>query len=346
MSNPRALEIVLGEAPGGRLDKALAEAVPEGLGLSRSRLRALIEAGAVSRGGRAVTDPAARAEPGQRFTIVLPEPVPVRDVAEAIPLSIVYEDEHLVVVDKPPGLVVHPAPGAETGTLVNALLHHCGEGLEGIGGERRPGIVHRIDKDTSGLMVVAKTQAAHAALSAAFKAHRIEREYLAIAWGVPDAAEPRLAGLRAVAFEPGGTVRIEAAIGRHPTDRKRMAAVNAGGRSAVTRARVLRRYGGVASLLACWLETGRTHQIRVHLAHIGHPLVGDPVYGRRRTLPATVAPDLAEALGGFPRQALHAARLGFRHPVTGAALAWEAPPPADFTQLSSVLGNHFPEDRL
>ena len=334
---------MLGEAPGGRLDRALAAAVPEGLGLSRSRLKALIAAGAVTRGGVALTDSSAKTQPGERLVIRLPASTPVRDVAEAIPLAVVHEDAVLIVIDKPPGLVVHPAPGAETGTLVNALLHHCGESLEGIGGERRPGIVHRIDKDTSGLMVVAKTQAAHAALSAAFKAHRIEREYRAIVWGVPDAAEPRLAGLPGVSFEAGGIVRIEGAIGRHPTDRKRMAVLGSGGRHAVTRVRVLRRYGGVAALVACRLETGRTHQIRVHLAHIGHPLVGDPAYGRRRSPPASAPEAAAQALKGFPRQALHAARLGFRHPGTDRDQLWEREPPEDFTRLSSVLGNQFPE---
>jgi 23S rRNA pseudouridine1911/1915/1917 synthase len=343
MSDVRQIEVVLGGPPGARLDRALAAAVPAELALSRSRLKALIEAGAVTREGAALSDPAARVAGGERVVVRLPEPAPARDAAEAIPLDIVHEDDAVIVVNKPAGLVVHPAPGAESGTLVNALLHHCGDRIEGVGGARRPGIVHRIDKDTSGLMVVAKTDRAHAALSAEFKAHAIDREYLAIVRGVPDPGDPRLAGLPGVSFEAGGVIRIEGGIGRHPTDRKRMAVVGARGRRAVTRVRVVERYGDVAALVSCRLETGRTHQIRVHLAHVGHPLVGDPVYGRRRPLPASVPQAVAAAVARFPRQALHAARLGFRHPVSGEAMAFAVAPPGDFTRLSRVLGNHFPE---
>jgi 23S rRNA pseudouridine1911/1915/1917 synthase len=346
MSDIRQIEVVLGGPPGGRLDRALAAAVPEELGLSRSRLKALIEAGAVTREGAALRDPAARVAGGERVVVRVPEPRPARDAAEAIPLEIVYEDDALMVVNKPAGLVVHPAPGAETGTLVNALLHHCGDRIEGVGGARRPGIVHRIDKDTSGLMVVAKTDRAHGVLSAAFKAHAIEREYLAIATGVPDAGDPRLAGLTGVRFEPGGVLRIEGAIGRHPADRKRMAVVGARGRRAVTRVRVVERYGEVAALVSCRLETGRTHQIRVHLAHVGHPLVGDTVYGKRRALPRSVPEAVRAAITEFPRQALHAARLGFVHPVTGERLAFAAAPPVDFTRLSRLLGNQNSEIEL
>jgi 23S rRNA pseudouridine1911/1915/1917 synthase len=222
----------------------------------------------------------ARVAGGERLVLRLPEAAPARDLAEAIPLDVRHEDDEIVVVMKPAGMVVHPAPGAPAGTLVNALLHHCGDRIAGVGGARRPGIVHRLDKDTSGLLVVAKTDRAHAGLSAAFKAHAIERLYLALAWGAPDPAEPRLAGLPGVGFEPGGVLRIEGAIGRHPSDRKRMAVV-ARGRHAVTRV-ALRERLRPASLVECRLETGRTHQIRVHMAHVGHPLVGDPVYGRRR----------------------------------------------------------------
>jgi 23S rRNA pseudouridine1911/1915/1917 synthase len=229
-------------------------------------------------------------------------------------------------------MVVHPAPGAERGTLVAALLHHCGASLSGIGGVARPGIVHRIDKDTSGLLVVAKTDAAHAGLAAQFAAHDLERSYLAVVWGVPDRADPRLAGQPAVSFEDGGWVRVEAAIARHRTDRKRMAVV-AGGRRAVTRFRVEARFGPAerphTSLLRCRLETGRTHQIRVHLTHLGHPLVGDATYGRPRASPPAAA--------AFPRQALHAATLGFVHPVTGASLRFESPAPPDLAQLMAAL---------
>jgi 23S rRNA pseudouridine1911/1915/1917 synthase len=264
--------------------------------------------------------------------LTLPPPAPIAAEPEAIPLDIVFEDEHLVVIDKPAGLVVHPAPGAPAGTLVNALLHHLGESLSGIGGRLRPGIVHRIDKDTSGLLVVAKTDAAHQGLAAQFAAHSIERRYLALVWGAPDPASRRLANLRGISWEPGGVLRIEGRIGRHPGDRKRMTVLNGNGKAAVTRARVLERFGPDAepdaALVECRLETGRTHQIRVHLAFAGHPLLGDAVYGRRRG---------RGPVAGFPRQALHAATLGFLHPVTGAALRFEAPLPADLDDLLANL---------
>lgn len=325
------------EQAGLRLDRALADAAAAaGLVLSRSRIGQLIAEGAVEGSNRAVSG-SAKARAGERYRLVLPPVVDAEPRPEAIPLSIAYEDEHLVVVDKPAGMVVHPAPGAETGTLVNALLAHCGAGLTGIGGVQRPGIVHRIDKDTSGLLVVAKTEAAHAGLAAQFAAHVAERRYLALLWGAPDRADPRLAGLPGVSFEDGGWVRIETGIARHRTDRKRMA-VTAGGRRAVTRMRVLERYGPaqrpIASLAECRLETGRTHQIRLHASHIGHALVGDPVYGRNRPPPAGACPEAVRAtLLGFSRQALHAETLGFRHPVTGADLKFSATIPADMENL-------------
>ncbi len=330
VSLPQEIEITLGPVA-DRLDKALAAAAPAGMGLSRSRLQALIAAGAVSLAGAALTDARARVAPGAAVTLRLPEAAPTRTEPEAIPLDVVFEDAHLIVVDKPAGLVVHPAPGAPAGTLVNALLHHCGDSLSGVGGARRPGIVHRIDKDTSGLIVAAKTDAAHQGLAAQFAAHSLERRYLAALRGAPDPGDPRLAGLPGVSWEPGGVLRIDAAIGRHPVDRKRMAVVAAGGKRAVTRARVLARFGPaaapVACLAECRLETGRTHQIRVHLAHVGHPLIGDPVYGRRG----------GAATAAFGRQALHAAALGFSHPVTGAEMRFESPPPPDMTALLQEL---------
>ncbi|TVQ52417.1 MAG: RluA family pseudouridine synthase [Rhodobacteraceae bacterium] len=302
----------------GRLDKALAAATDA---FSRSRLAALVSAGAVRRAnGALVTDPGLKVKPGEAFLLTPPPPAPADPEPEPIPLSVAFEDAEVIVVDKPAGMVVHPAPGAERGTLVAALLHHCGASLSGVGGVARPGIVHRIDKDTSGLLVVAKTDAAHAALSAQFAAHAVERRYLALVEGVPDRADPRLAGLPAVRFE-GPTLVIDAPIARHRSDRKKMAVV-AGGRRAVTRARVLERLPG-ATLLACELETGRTHQIRVHLAHVGHPLVGDPVYGRARPGPGAA----------FPRQALHAATLGFRHPADGRHVRFESPTPPDMADL-------------
>ncbi|MFO1209264.1 MAG: RluA family pseudouridine synthase [Amaricoccus sp.] len=332
MSEPiRQLRVMLG-VPGDRLDKALAASVPASLALSRSRLQALIGEGRVAAAdGTPLSDARLRLMPGTEVILTLPDPTPVATAPEAIPLAIVFEDPHLIVIDKPAGLVVHPAPGARDGTLVNALLHHCGGSLSGIGGKLRPGIVHRIDKDTSGLLVVAKSDAAHHGLAAQFKAHELERRYLAIAHGAPDPADPRLAHLAGTSWEPGGVLRIEGNIGRHPGDRKRMAVLTSDGKPAVTRARVLERFppdGPRASLIECRLETGRTHQIRVHLTFAGHPLVGDTVYGRRPG---------AGPLASFPRQALHAASLGFVHPVTAEPLRFESPLPADMAGLLESL---------
>ncbi|MEL7346592.1 MAG: RluA family pseudouridine synthase [Pseudomonadota bacterium] len=325
---------------GERLDKALAR-LAEGIpGLSRSRIAEALAAGRVTDPQGKAPAPKTRAAVGQVWRIALPaltDPVPQ---PQAIPLDVVYEDASLIVVDKPAGMVVHPAPGSPDGTLVNALLHHCGDSLSGIGGERRPGIVHRIDKDTSGLLVVAKTEAAHAGLAQQFAAHSIERAYAAILWGVPDTADPRLMGLEAVTAEGPGQLRIEAPIARHPSDRKRMAVRHAG-RHAVTRLGVeeVFRAGSRpwAVLARCRLETGRTHQIRVHAAHIGHPLVGDPVYGSGRRRPPAEAAEAGEAALGFQRQALHAQTLGFTHPVTGDVIAFESPLPEDFTGLLTDL---------
>ncbi len=257
---------------------------------------------------------------------------------EAIALDVVFEDDALIVIDKPAGMVVHPAPGSPEGTLVNALLHHFGGRLSGVGGTRRPGIVHRIDKDTSGLLVVAKSDAAHQGLAAQFAAHTAERAYGAVVHGVPDAGDPRLRGLAGVAFEPGGLLRITTELARHRTDRQRQAVVAHGGRRAVTRARVIESFGGAAALLECRLETGRTHQIRVHMAHAGHGLIGDPVYGGRRRLPArALPPGGAEAALAFPRQALHAGSLGFTHPVSGEWLRFDVPLPEDMRVLLAAL---------
>ncbi len=325
----RQLHVTLGHAPGDRLDKALAAAVPEALALSRSRLQALILEGAVSGAdGHRLADPSQRLAPGSEVIVTLPEPEPIAAAPQAIPLVIVHEDAHLVVVDKPAGLVVHPAPGARDGTLVNALLHHCGGSLSGIGGRVRPGIVHRIDKDTSGLLVVAKTDIAHRGLAKLFAEHDIERRYLAVVRGRPDPADSRLGNLPGIAWEPGGVLRIEGNIGRHPGDRKRMAVLTAEGKPAITRARVLEDFDGTASFVECRLETGRTHQIRVHMAFAGHPLLGDTVYGRARSGTAGAA---------FPRQALHAATLGFHHPVTGAPLRFDSALPEDMVSLLAEL---------
>ncbi len=253
----RQIRVTLGPVPGERLDKALAAAVPEALALSRSRLQALIAEGAVAADdGSVLDDPRVRLAPGTELVVTLPDPQPIAATAEAIPLAIVYEDADLIVIDKPVGLVVHPAPGAPDGTLVNALLHHCGGSLSGIGGHLRPGIVHRIDKDTSGLLVVAKSDVAHQGLAAQFKAHDLERRYLAVTWGAPDPAEARLRGLTGISWEPGAVLRVEGRIGRHPGDRKRMAVLSADGRHAVTRARVLERFPRRAKRRRRWSSAG------------------------------------------------------------------------------------------
>ncbi len=334
------LQFIIAADPPLRLDKALSRDAPADADLSRTRLMRLITDGAVRLNDAPVTDPKARVAEGDRVTINIPAAAPVETLAQDIALNVVYEDSDLIVIDKPAGLVVHPAPGSPDRTLVNALLHHCGDSLSGIGGERRPGIVHRIDKDTTGLLVVAKSDRAHHGLAQQFEAHTVERAYLAICHGVPDAADPRLRGVPGISFEPGGILNITARLARHKTDRQRQAVVMAGGRHAVTRARVAEGFGTppCAALLDCRLETGRTHQIRVHLAHAGHVLIGDPTYGGRRKLPVKSLPaGASEAADAFPRQALHAATLGFVHPVTGAQMRFAAPLPADMAGLLAAL---------
>lgn len=304
---------------GERADRFLASRIG---GLSRSRVKALIEEGQATRDGIPVADPAEAVRPGQTYRLHVPAARPATPQAEAIPLNILFEDADLIVLDKPAGLVVHPAPGHAGGTLVNALLGHAGDELEGIGGEIRPGIVHRLDKDTSGIMVVAKSQRAHTALSQAFHDRDLERDYLALVWGVP-------------ASDVG---EVEAIIGRHPTDRKRMAVVTRNGKHALTRFTTESVIHGAVSLLRCRLATGRTHQIRVHLAHIAHPLVGDPVYLRRIPAASRLLPAAARAAAlAFPRQALHATSLAFRHPVSGRPMAFESPPPEDMQALLTAL---------
>lgn len=334
------VRVVIGDHPPDRLDKALVRDAPEGAGLSRSRLARLFEEGAVRREGLAL-GPRARFAAGDVVEIALPPPLPMTAEPEAIPLAIVHEDEDLLVVDKPAGMVVHPAPGSPRGTLVNALLHHCGARLSGIGGEWRPGIVHRIDKDTSGLLVVAKSEAAHQGLAAQFAAHTIERRYLAVVHGRPHGGDPRLRGTPGVTVEGDGTIRIATLLDRHRTDRQRQAVVQSGGRHAVTRLRVLEGFGTPvqASLCEFRLETGRTHQIRVHATHVGHALAGDPVYGGARRAAAGALGDAGvAALAAFPRQALHAATLGFDHPVSGGAVRFESPLPEDMAGLIAALG--------
>ena len=334
------LTVIIGENPPDRLDKALAREVPEEAALSRTRLMKMIAEGDVLQGGVAVTDPKTKVAEGDVFTLRLAPSEDYDAMPEAIPLSVVYEDADVIVIDKPVGMVVHPAPGSPSGTLVNALLHHCGDTLSGIGGEKRPGIVHRIDKDTTGLLVVAKSDRAHHGLAKQFEEHTVNRHYIALVHGVPNAADPRLRGTKGVTFESGGIVRIATGLARHKTDRQRQAVVwDGAGRHAITRAHVIEGYGGnSAALIDCWLETGRTHQIRVHMAHAGHGLLGDQTYGGKRKLSPKLVGERAADLGNsFPRQALHAATLGFTHPISGEWLEFEAPLPADMAALVEAL---------
>lgn len=319
--------VVAGDEGSSRLDRVLATRCPE---LSRSRLKVLILDGRVAIAGSAVRDPAYHASPGETITIDVPPPVAPEPEGEAIALQIVHEDDDIIVIDKPRGLVVHPAAGHETGTLVNALIAHCGASLSGIGGVRRPGIVHRLDKDTTGLMVAAKNDRAHQSLSAQFADHgrtgELRRGYYAFVWGVPNRAR--------------GT--IEAPIDRHPYAREKMA-VRDGGREAITHWEVLETFTGrsggeIVSLIACQLETGRTHQIRVHLAHMGHPLLGDDVYGPHfKTKASQLRPPARAALTDLGRQALHAYLLVVEHPSSGEVVAWESGLPADLARLKAAL---------
>jgi 23S rRNA pseudouridine1911/1915/1917 synthase len=325
------LAVVPDDAGKIRLDKALADAFPD---VSRSRFKALVEAGAVAVDGGVVTDASRRVVAGARLALDMPPAEPAEPAGEDIPLTVVYEDEHLIVIDKPAGLVVHPAAGNWTGTLVNALIHHCGASLSGIGGVRRPGIVHRLDKDTTGLMVVAKTDEAHAGLAAQFADHGrtgpLERGYLALVWGSPEPFR--------------GT--IDAPLGRSSSDRTKIAIVRGGGgREAITHYEVVERFpaesgrAATASLIECHLETGRTHQIRVHMAAAGHPLIGDGTYGPHFLTKANKLPDdVAAAVRAFPRQALHAFLIAFEHPVTGETLRFESDLPQDVSGLIDAFG--------
>jgi 23S rRNA pseudouridine1911/1915/1917 synthase len=333
--------VVTAAGIGARLDRALADHVSE---LSRSRLKALIEAGAVAVDGRTIRDPSHRVNSGAAIVLDVPPPAAAKPAAQAIALNVIYEDDDIIVIDKPANLVVHPAAGHQSGTLVNALLAHCGESLSGIGGERRPGIVHRLDKDTTGLMVVAKNDRAHRALAAQFAAHGrggepFERSYLAFVWGAPERTHGS----------------IDRPIDRSPHARKHMA-VREGGREAVTHWQVLERYDGtpgrarpkpgldrsggkpVASLLLCRLETGRTHQIRVHLSSIGHPIMGDPDYGTGfRTKAALLTHGARAALTALGRQALHAHILTVSHPSSGKILRFRSELPPDLARLQGEL---------
>ncbi len=332
--------MTIGANPPPRLDKALARDVPEEAALSRTRLAKLIEDGAVRMAGDVISSPKAFVAEGDVIEIALPEVIESHIEAEDLPLDVRFEDDDLIVVMKPAGMVVHPAPGTPSGTLVNALLHHFGGKLSGVGGVGRPGIVHRIDKDTSGLLVIAKSDRAHHGLAEQFAAHSVERVYLTLVHGHPDPADPRLRGVRGVSIEPGAVIKVTSDLARHKTDRQKQAVFFGHGKHAITRARVLEVFGIPAqvSLVECRLETGRTHQIRVHMAHAGHGLIGDPVYGGRRKVAKGALPDDAMArLAAFDRQALHAAILGFVHPVSGETIRFESALPQDMDDLITSL---------
>ena len=317
---------MVGDAQAGwRLDRFLAGALGD---ISRSRLQQLIAGGAVTHTRKTIRDGNFRVKPGEAYTVSAPPPAPAEPIGQDIPLTVVYEDADLIVIDKPAGLVVHPAAGNLDGTLVNALIAHCGASLKGVGGVARPGIVHRLDKDTSGLLVAAKTQRAMSSLGKQFANHTIERAYHAVVWGSPRA----------------GDGVVEGQIGRNPFDRKRMAVLRGGGKEARTRYRLIEKFGNperpLASLIECRLETGRTHQIRVHLTHIGHPLIGDPSYGKSRIAPRAKSPVEATAFAAaqnFPRQALHAYVLGFQHPTLHKTMRFESKWPDDFSSLVKAL---------
>jgi 23S rRNA pseudouridine1911/1915/1917 synthase len=326
VSDTKSSVVRVGEADAGqRLDRFLATHLPD---LSRSRLQALIAEGAVSRGAGTIKDGNLRVKPGEEYAVSVPEAVAAEPQGQDIPLDVVYEDKDLIVIDKPAGLVVHPAAGNPDGTLVNALIAHCGASLKGIGGVARPGIVHRLDKDTSGLLVAVKNERAMTSLAKQFANHTVERAYNAVVWGAPRVIE----GM------------VEGNIGRNPFDRKRMAVLRGQGKEARTRYRVLEKFGDAArpfaSLIECRLETGRTHQIRVHLTHLGHPLIGDPQYGRSRPTPRPKTEAEAAAFSAaaeFPRQALHAWLLGFQHPSLHKTMRFERDWPEDFTTLVAAL---------
>lgn len=310
-----------------RLDRLLAEAIND---LSRTRIKALMEAGRVQGpDGVLALDPDYKVRAGQSFIITVPAPLPATPLPQAIPLDVVFEDDDVIVIDKPAGLVVHPAPGHAEGTLVNALLAHCQGSLSGIGGVSRPGIVHRLDKDTSGLIIAAKNDAAHQSLSRQFAKHSLERAYYALVYGV---IEPRQG-------------KIEGAIGRNPANRKKMAVVKQGGKPALTRYKTIKTYGkthgAFASLVECRLATGRTHQIRAHMAFLGHPVIGDPQYGGGAARRVKSAPDLAkQAILAFKRQALHAYLIGFEHPKTTQKIRLISSLPNDFKYLQELLNEN------
>ena len=336
------IDLVVSINTAQRLDKTLAQLIPKELGISRSRVQELIISGSVSESnGNLLSDPSSKTYFGQKVIILLPHPEALDLLSENIKLDILYEDDDLLVVNKAAGMVVHPAPGAYNGTLVNALLYHCGESLSGIGGVKRPGIVHRIDKDTSGLLVVAKTNLAHSGLAKQFFQHTVERKYLAFAYGCPSTLDRKLKQLPGVTFEANDQMKVVGKICRHKVNRKKMTVSETSGRHAITRIRIKKYFGiknsPTASLLECQLETGRTHQIRVHLNYTGHSIIGDQTYRARKRTSLGPSKDINLCVDNFKRQALHATTLGFVHPKTNEWLSFSATLPKDMKLLYSSL---------
>ncbi len=338
MSEAHSIEIEIPAGVYDRADKVLSSLMPDGVTLSRSRLQELIQSGAVFLEGKgAIKNSKHKVEPSERYRIDVPASRALETMAQNIPLDIVFEDDDLIIVNKPSGMVVHPARGADDGTLVNALLYHCGESLSGIGGVERPGIVHRIDKQTSGLLVVAKNDHTHEGLGLQFRAHSIHRVYRAICFGVPSLGSAKVMGMKGVSAQ-GGDIKVDLPLYRHPHDRLRMAVVEDGKR-AVTYIRPIKPDASeTIALVECRLETGRTHQIRVHMTHIGHPLLGDPLYGKgARHLSNNIDAELKDAIDTLDGQALHAAELGFIHPRTGEEVRFASEPPDSFARVQNLL---------
>ena len=319
MTDAQIYELMVSADENGlRLDRWLTDNVPD---MSRNRIQALINEGQLTGPLGAVDDASKKIQAGEQYQLTIPPPIPAEPEPEDIPLTVLYEDDHLIVIDKPPGLVVHPAPGHATGTLVHALLHHCEGSLSGIGGVTRPGIVHRLDKDTSGVMVCAKSDVAHRGLVEQFQVHSIDRAYMAVVWGLPSPAQGR----------------IETRIGRDPHNRKRMAVVKSGGKEAITDYKVIRPVGSVGALVDCHLFTGRTHQIRVHMSSIGNSLIGDPTYLPRSRSKKMREPEIQERLIAYKYQALQAYRLGFEHPISHQEMKFEIDLSKDIQKLISSL---------
>ena len=338
MSKAHSIEIEIPAGVYDRADKVLSSLMPDSVTLSRSRLQELIQSGAVFLEGKgAIKNSNHKVEPEERYRIDVPASRTLETLSQNIPLDIVFEDDDLIIVNKPSGMVVHPARGAEDGTLVNALLYHCGESLSGIGGVERPGIVHRIDKQTSGLLVVAKNDFTHEGLGLQFRAHSIHRVYHAICFGVPSISSSKVMNISGVSSE-GGDIKVDLPLHRHPHDRLRMAVVD-GGKRAVTYIRPKKSDTcNAVSFVECRLETGRTHQIRVHMTHIGHPLLGDPLYGKgARNLSNNIDIQLKAAIDALDGQALHAAELGFIHPRSGSEVRFTSEPPTPFIRIQKLI---------